>query len=109
MTEQSEDEQRRFEGQRVSDSQRFRMGSRGPPPRHHHNQQQHTTNSSHQERIKNPGGGGHVTNIINNNNINNIIINDPSKAPPVFHMAAQQRAQGVDMTNQGLPHNMGQY
>ena len=32
MTEQSEDE-RRFEGTRASDSQRFRLGSRGPPPR----------------------------------------------------------------------------
>lgn len=96
MTEQSEDE-RRFEGTRNSDSQRFRMGSRGPPPRHS------------QERIqtKNPSGGGNITNIINNNNINNIIINDPSKAPPVFHMAANQRGghnamhdprmQGVDV------------
>lgn len=32
MTETSEDD-RRFEGARNSDSQRFRMGSRGPPPR----------------------------------------------------------------------------
>mmetsp|Transcript_38589 Transcript_38589/g.50580 ORF Transcript_38589/g.50580 Transcript_38589/m.50580 type:complete len:88 (-) Transcript_38589:1819-2082(-) len=32
MTEQSEDD-RRLEGARHSDSQRFRMGSRGPPPR----------------------------------------------------------------------------
>ena len=77
MTEQSEDE-RRFEGTRNSDSQRFRMGSRGPPPR--------------QEQRKSQGGN--ITNIINNNNINNIIINDPSKAPPVFHMAATQPGRG---------------
>ena len=88
MTEQSEDD-RRFEGTRNSDSQRFRMGSRGPPPRHS------------QERIQTKSQGGNITNIINNNNINNIIINDPSKAPPVFHMAAAQRGghpmQGVDV------------
>jgi hypothetical protein len=86
MTEQSEDD-RRFEANRNSDSQRFRMGSRGPPPR--------------QERSS-KSQGGNITNIINNNNINNIIINDPSKAPPVFHMAANARGahpmQGVDPT-----------
>jgi len=90
MTEQSEDE-RRFEGTRNSDSQRFRMGSRGPPPR-----------VSGQERTQAKlMSGGNITNIINNNNINNIIINDPTKVTPVFHMAAQRAPnpmQGVDVT-----------
>jgi len=36
---------------------------------------------------------GHITNIINNNNINNFIINDPSKAPPAFHMAQAHHQQ----------------
>lgn len=88
MTEQSEDD-RRFESTRNSDSQRFRMGSRGPP-RHS------------QERTQTKSQGGNITNIINNNNINNIIINDPSKAPPVFHMAANQRgAHNNDPRMQG--------
>jgi hypothetical protein len=38
---------------------------------------------------------GNITNIINNNNINNFIINDPSKAPPAFHMAQAQQQMGV--------------
>ena len=38
---------------------------------------------------------GNITNIINNNNINNFIINDPSKAPPAFHMAQAQQQLGL--------------
>lgn len=38
---------------------------------------------------------GNITNIINNNNINNFIINDPSKAPPAFHMAQAQQSMGM--------------
>lgn len=93
MTEQSEDD-RRLEGQRHSDSQRFRMGSRGPPRTMNERTTTQTTKTTQ---------GGNITNIINNNNINNIIINDPTKAPPVFHMAAGRqhindpRMQGVDV------------
>jgi hypothetical protein len=47
---------------------------------------------------------GNITNIINNNNINNFIINDPSKAPPAFHMAqAQQQMVVPDSRVQTAP------
>lgn len=38
---------------------------------------------------------GNITNIINNNNINNFIINDPTKAPPAFHMAQAHQQMGM--------------
>jgi len=71
MTDQSDDERARleFRGERGAN----KRGVRG--------------NSGRVVEKQRMTSGGNITNIINNNNINNFIINDPSKAPPVFHMA----------------------
>lgn len=71
MTDQSDDERARleFRGERGGS----KRGVRG--------------NSGRVVEKQRMTNGGNITNIINNNNINNFIINDPSKAPPVFHMA----------------------
>lgn len=86
MTEQSEDERRFEPNQRRPGDGRIKLssGSRG------------TSNLyPAQQRIeRKTAGGGNITNIINNNNINNYIINDPSKAPPVFHMAQTHPPMG---------------
>lgn len=53
-------------------------------------QRQNASSDRHQQRGQRKTTVGNVTNIINNNNINNYIINDPSKAPPQFHMSHAQ-------------------
>lgn len=100
MTEQSEDD-------RGLNSQRGRrIGTRSGG-------QRHGVNGDKVEN-KTVSSGGNVTNIINNNNINNYIISDPTKAPPVFHMAAQTRhgmnqndprMQGIAIHPANMPHN----
>ena len=92
MTEASDDD-------RAFNTQQNRLGQR-----------QHNSGDRQfqQQRGQRKTTVGNITNIINNNNINNYIINDPSKAPPQFHMSHAQQTMGNDARVQTAPADVSQ-